>query len=448
MDPTLVRRELTGRPLVVLAAALIVGLTAREYLPNLLLLALLLLWAETLRYRAAICMVFCFGVVLAPGPAMELIPGYFSAEGRVASQPTVVNHRRAAEFISDGSKFSLVDPSQQIEFGQRVQVVGRIAPLRVADTVAADRGIRGRVTARKLTVVADPLLPFQVSNRFRSNLRRFLDAELPAEQAALVGGMCLSANDSLPEANREQMRATGTVHLVSSSGLHVLCLAGMLVALLSLLPIPRHYQIAIVTVLLAGYLVASGLHPATFRAVLMAVVGLFAYRVHRTFDLLSALSLAALLDLLARPTDVFELGFQLSFITVAAFGLFSSHADRKPIRQMLGASTLSALATMPIIAQRLGVIGFGSVFANVLTIVTLPLVIGGTYAAFLLSAFSPGLGHALLVPVAISAGWFGSVVEFFAAPGWILSVPGFSGYWIAALYGTLLLMWRPRIVIA
>ena len=446
MEATELRREIECRPLCSAAAGLIVGLTALEHPANLIFLIALFAMLLTLKSRSVLIGAFCVGLLFAPHDAPISDGGFFRGEGRVMSQPKVNGTISTAEFVSERRKYLISDRRNSLEFGQKLSVEGAIQPLRDSDDFARARGILGRIKPSKLTISADPPAPIALCNHLRSNLIEFLKQELPIEASGLVSGMCLSANETISDETREQLRTTGTVHLVSSSGLHVLVLAGMLVALVARLPLARHWQLVLVSICLFGFVIASGFHTATLRAVLMAIIGMFAYRARGSFDLLSALGFVAIVDLLLRPSDVGELGFQLSFVTVGAFAMFSPRSEGNPLLKYLRPSLISAVATCPIVAQRLGAVGVGTVLANLATVVTLPVVMGGTYTSFFLSSISSPIGRGILVPVAICAGWFMKVLDWFASGGWTVQVPSFSGYWLAAVYGALLLIWRPKIV--
>jgi len=70
------------------------------------------------------------------------------------------------------------------------------------------------------------------------------------------------------------------------------------------------------------YAAAAGFHAPMLRSVTMVLVASFAYALRREPDALSALALAGVINLLVEPEAVSSLGFQLSYVAVAALLMF------------------------------------------------------------------------------------------------------------------------------
>ena len=447
MNP--VRIEVENRPLLVFAIGLIVGLTAVALPVNLLFLVVVLYIVQLFWVRTAAVAGFLIGLSIAPAPPTLVRSAMlFDGEAYIATVVRESQTTNVVEVRSNGHRYLLIAPvNSRLEMGAYVQVHGIVRQFREGTSdLYTQRGLEGQLMVQSgdIRVVREPNVFLRLSNGMRSNFLRFIRRSLPLEPAGIVAGMCLSANDTIPEATRERLRMTGTVHLVASSGLHVLFLTMASGWVIGLLPLPRHWQLAILTAVLLFYLSAAGFHVATVRAVAMAVIAMWAYRFRRSYDLISALSLIAIVDLFIRPSDLFEIGFQLSFVTVATFGLFSNRISER--NGAVFATGLSSLATLPIIAQRLGFIGLSSFFANALTVVILPFVMIGAFSAYAVSFVSPALAQGMIGFVAIPVGWFEAVLEAFGQDGWNLSVPAFSGYFLVIVYGFSLMTWRHRIV--
>jgi competence protein ComEC len=246
------------------------------------------------------------------------------------------------------------------------------------------------------------------------------------------------------------------VHIVSASGLHVGLIALLLLWALSLFPIPRWLQLAVLACVLALYAVASGLHPPVVRASIMAFVLAAAYLVRREPDMMSALALAAVVQILWDARAVFDPGFQISFVVVAAFALFSFRASapkgspreklKLNLRNGLGGAILATVASAPLAAYSFGSVSFTSVVANLAIVVVLPVLVVGAMLAHLLSFAVAPLGVGLMVGlVGPLAGWLDFVTESLGGEWAAVSVPAFSGYWLLLVYGLMLVLWRPRL---
>ena len=127
--------------------------------------------------------------------------------------------------------------------------------------------------------------------------------------------------------------ATGTVHLLSISGSHLGLVALLIFAVVRgvtlwlpanwLLALSRRItptRLAAVSTFLpvAGYACLAGAELATMRSLLMMTVGLSAIWLGQERRLFHALSAAAVGILLHDPQAVFDISFQLSFVSVFA----------------------------------------------------------------------------------------------------------------------------------
>lgn len=141
----------------------------------------------------------------------------------------------------------------------------------------------------------------------------------------IVLQMLLGIRADLDADTKEAFRNTGVMHILAVSGLHVgiiyLVLAGIAGFFFRRGSPARIVAVVVVLGMVWFYAVLAGFRPSVVRAALMlsfvAVGGLFKRRV----PLLNSLSAAALLNLLWRPADLFDLGFMLSYAAVGGIAL-------------------------------------------------------------------------------------------------------------------------------
>ncbi|MCI5122881.1 MAG: ComEC/Rec2 family competence protein, partial [Candidatus Electrothrix sp. AUS4] len=146
-------------------------------------------------------------------------------------------------------------------------------------------------------------------------------------QVLLVGNRA-----GVPDEIQEQFKATGTMHLLAISGLHMSLLALMVGTILGWL-LKRSEQIllrthvptlaALLTLpILLGYSFIAGMNTPVLRAFIMTLVLFAALILRRQRSLLNLLAAAALVVLLRNPLSLFTASFQLSFSAVASLLLF------------------------------------------------------------------------------------------------------------------------------
>ena len=151
--------------------------------------------------------------------------------------------------------------------------------------------------------------------------------------AQLIKGILLGKRSDLPIETLDIFRNSGTFHVLAVSGLHV-GLVGMFCYFgLSLFRIPKKMLSLLTILAVVIYACLVGFRPSVFRATLMAILYLFAIIIDRDADVYNLLAVAALVLLLINPAQVWDVGFQLSFVAVASIVYFVPKMER-PLRQL------------------------------------------------------------------------------------------------------------------
>ena len=197
--------------------------------------------------------------------------------------------------------------------------------------------------------------------------------------APIVAGVLLGQRDGIPEEQYSDFVQGGVAHILTLSGFHV----GILTAVLFLL-LPKRFpwlRLAAAAVFLLFYCGVTGFSSSLVRATVMSLCVLLAVCVRRRADLLSSISLAAVLLLLFNPFKLFTAGFQLTFAATLGiafvFSLMDNSAEGRPawlvsnLLVTLGAST----ATMLISARYFGHFYPYSILANLVCVPVLSIAI-------------------------------------------------------------------------
>jgi competence protein ComEC len=121
----------------------------------------------------------------------------------------------------------------------------------------------------------------------------------------------------------DHFRRTGTYHMLVIDGLHITILAAFLLFLLRLCFVP---EITALVVTASGawlYALVSGWHAPAIRAAAGFALYVAARYFYRRGHLLNLLAAVAIAYLVYDPSELFEAGFQLSFLAVAAIALLA-----------------------------------------------------------------------------------------------------------------------------
>ena len=155
----------------------------------------------------------------------------------------------------------------------------------------------------------------------------------PSLHAQLLKGILLGKRSDVPTETLDTFRNSGTFHVLAVSGLHVGLVAMFCYFGFSLFRFPQKILCLLTIIAVLIYASLIGFRPSVFRASLMAILFLFATLIDRDADLFNLLAFAALVLLLVNPLQVWDVGFQLSFVAVASIVYFVPKME-KPLRRL------------------------------------------------------------------------------------------------------------------
>jgi len=135
--------------------------------------------------------------------------------------------------------------------------------------------------------------------------------------AALVKAMVLGEGAYIDRSLGMSFQKTGTYHVLVVSGSHIGLLAGVFLIVFRRLRIPRSLGALLTMVLLVLFVLLVGAQRPAVRAAVMIGAYLVARQVYRGRRALNIMAAAALGMLVYDPANLFDVSFQLSFLSVA-----------------------------------------------------------------------------------------------------------------------------------
>lgn len=210
-------------------------------------------------------------------------------------------------------------------------------------------------------------------------------------------------------------RESGTLHLFTVSGMHVMMLGSMVWFALKWMGLPRRFAIPLIILAMFGYVWLTGNGPAAMRAAWMGTVFLGAFAFRRRTDLLNALGAVLLVSLIWDPRMIRMPGVQLSYGVVAAIGLGTSAMRwcfgwlakeeeflpdsemgdvrrlwlslRRKVAEALSVSAAASVGSAPLAAFHFGVVAPVSVVATVVLAPFVYALLGLALVSALLNPF-------------------------------------------------------------
>jgi competence protein ComEC len=165
---------------------------------------------------------------------------------------------------------------------------------------------------------ATPPRKMPLSDRFSAWARKTLALGLGPEDAPLrlIWTLALDWKAPLTETVEEPFMRAGTYHIFAVDGLRIGLLAGIGVGLLRALRMPRALCGLLVIPVIWFYAGLTGWPASAVRAVIMMSIVIGGWASHRPSNLVNSLFAAAFIILLWDPWQLFQSGFQLSFMVV------------------------------------------------------------------------------------------------------------------------------------
>ena len=154
------------------------------------------------------------------------------------------------------------------------------------------------------------------SLKLRCALIKILDQYLSGNESGIMKAVLLGDRSAIAKPLRVLFVQTGTAHILAISGLHIGVVAALFVLVVKLFPVGRKAQLILAILALAGYAFLTGGRPSVMRATIMMIVFLSSLIIENEPDALNTLSFSAMIILVYNPMNLFDIGFQLSFLCV------------------------------------------------------------------------------------------------------------------------------------
>ena len=248
-----------------------------------------------------------------------------------------------------------------------------------------------------------------------------------ATDAGVYAAMVTGDRSDMDSTISELFSAAGIGHILAISGLHISLIGMGLYKLLRRIGFlcPMSAIVSGIFVVLFG--VMTGNSVSATRAIVMFVCAVNAQVLGRRYDILSAVSLSAIILILKNPYVIANSGFLLSFMAIAGVAVVTDGFSVKWLKWLTGSAAIQ-LATLPIILWFYYEVPVYSVFLNLLVVPLMSLI--------MISA----LGCGMLGLISIPAGGF-----FAGAGHYILILFRYGSELMLSLPGSVFVAGRPEL---
>jgi len=165
----------------------------------------------------------------------------------------------------------------------------------------------------------------KIKSRIRKTANQALvgDLSIDEQSRGLLEALLLGYRRNIDSDTYKAFRKTGLLHFISLSGMHFGILIGIVWWLSKIAGLLKRGRAIVCIIAIAVFLLVVPPRAPTVRAAIIGWVFCASYLFRRHSNSTNTLSLAAIILLLIRPTNLFEAGWQLSFATVLGILVFS-----------------------------------------------------------------------------------------------------------------------------
>ncbi|HTK81596.1 MAG TPA: DNA internalization-related competence protein ComEC/Rec2 [Bacteroidota bacterium] len=214
-----------------------------------------------------------------------------------------------------------------------------------------------------------------VSNRVRLLFK--------GETASFLNGLLIGERSDISPDLKTAFVNAGLMHILAVSGLHVAIVVLILMVLLQTLRIPELPRTLLIILLLFYYNFLTGSAASVTRSVVMAIVFLGGKLFEQKSDMYNTLAFSAIVILLFDARQLFQAGFQLSFVAVLSLvylypkihslceclpSRLRKHKVLSLIMDGLNVSLAAGIGTLPFTSYYFGKISIVSFVANVVIV--------------------------------------------------------------------------------
>lgn len=150
----------------------------------------------------------------------------------------------------------------------------------------------------------------------RKTLATIINRNHDQAQSSFLKGILLADRSGISPDLKQSFVNTGTIHVLAVSGLHVGIIAFIFYVFFGMLRISKKLLLVLTMLGLIFYMYLTGSPPSVVRATIMACAVLSAQLVESKIDVYQSIGLAAMAILVLNPSQIFNVGFQLSFSAV------------------------------------------------------------------------------------------------------------------------------------
>uniref|UniRef100_A0A7C5ZCY0 DNA internalization-related competence protein ComEC/Rec2 n=1 Tax=Caldicellulosiruptor owensensis TaxID=55205 RepID=A0A7C5ZCY0_9FIRM len=341
-------------------------------------------------------------------PQKNLDGRYVSIVGSVCSFPET-SEKKTSFYLKTNLNAKAVtlrittESKKSIFYGDTVKVSGKLKiPKGKTNRFGFDyreylkgKGAIYTLFSKDIEVISQGKNVLSLLNRFSTMLNNLIDRSFKNDISSLLKGLILGNKSTIPDDMYKDFQRSGLAHLLAVSGGNV----GVLCAFIEILfrrilkVYGKEVNFLIICVIIV-FAIITGMSASVVRASIMAIIFYVGRIIYRNPDTLNSLAVSSILMLLINPLFLFDIGFQLSFLSVLSIilfykGIYEYFAKLKipgSISSLFAVSISAQILILPLLAYYFSEVSVISFFTNIVAVPVASAVVpsGLMYFIFLI----------------------------------------------------------------
>ena len=163
---------------------------------------------------------------------------------------------------------------------------------------------------------------FDIAFLLNQRLDGILEDMIGKKSSGISRAILLANTEGLSLKAERDMRCIGITHLLALSGMHLTVLIGNTDRLFILLRLPKKPRLFVLLLLTCAYVILTGMQLSMVRSAIMLFMAYLAFWLGRERDMLTSLFFAVALICLVNPGALFDVGLELSFLSMLGITVF------------------------------------------------------------------------------------------------------------------------------
>ncbi|MFA5098300.1 MAG: DNA internalization-related competence protein ComEC/Rec2 [Candidatus Margulisiibacteriota bacterium] len=349
------------------------------------------------------------------------------------------------------------------EYGDRIELKGSLMEARKPgnpyemdyDSYLREKGFAGSISVfpdkdgyPKVIAKNKGNLFISLSLAVKNKVMLLHKGAMPEPYSSLFGGILFGMKGSpVPDEVKSRYQKAGVVHILVASGQQVSILIGVSLLVLGAIRLPMPAAFIITSFITWSFAAMAGFGASITRSAIMGQLMIVGKAFDREGDFLNSLCLAAFILLMIDPNNLFDIGFQLSFLATWSLVYVVPIINEKLAQRLPGflsgpvsVACAPILATSPITAYNFSQLNPVAFLSNLLVVPAAELLTVLGFASTAAGLVLPHLGNfldgavfAIMFLLDLAVSLFASLPMsnyFIARPhfGWMI------GYYICFLF--------------